>query len=286
MDIFARIDDARRECDVLEHPFYQRWSAGELSAEELDLYAGEYRHAVVALARASSDAAAKAGPEHRAGLARHAAEEHSHIALWDEFARAAGAAADRDASLAGAQNRDASLADAQNRDASLAGAQDRDASLAGAQNRDASLAGAQNRDASLADALPETEACARAWAAGDDLLEHLAVLYAIEASQPRIAETKLDGLLRRYGYTPEGPAVEYFRLHATLDVEHARQARVLIEELMSSEQARACEQADRMVERAEAALRGNWTLLDGVERRFARHAECGRAGERLHRAIG
>jgi pyrroloquinoline-quinone synthase len=266
MDIFARIDDARRECDVLEHPFYQRWSAGELSAEELDLYAGEYRHAVVALARASSDAAAKAGPEHRAGLARHAAEEHSHIALWDEFARAAGAAADRDASLAGAQNRDASLADAQDRDASLADAQD--------------------RDASLADALPETEACARAWAAGDDLLEHLAVLYAIEASQPRIAETKLDGLLRRYGYTPEGPAVEYFRLHATLDVEHARQARVLIEELMSSEQARACEQADRMVERAEAALRGNWTLLDGVERRFARHAECGRAGERLHRAIG
>ena len=60
MDVIARIDQARRECNVLEHPFYQRWSAGELSAEELGFYAGEYRHAVVALAQASHSVAAKA----------------------------------------------------------------------------------------------------------------------------------------------------------------------------------------------------------------------------------
>ena len=45
------------------------------------------------------------------------------------------------------------------------------------------------------------------------------------------------GSTERYGYSPEGPAVEYFRLHATLDVEHARQARELIEELMSRDEA-------------------------------------------------
>jgi pyrroloquinoline-quinone synthase len=233
MDVFSRIDEARRECDVLEHPFYQRWSAGELSAEELGLYAGEYRHAVVALALASDSAAAKVGVEHRAGLERHAVEEHSHIALWDEFAKAA--------------------------------------SVAGGQCGGESNAAAAHSEES-GRALAETEECVRAWTAGGDVLEHLAVLYAIEASQPEIAKTKLAGLVERYGYSPEGPAVEYFELHATLDVEHARQARELIEELMSSDEAEAGEQAERMIARAAAALRGNWTLLDGVDKQFARAA--------------
>ncbi len=216
MDVIARIDRARRECDVLEHPFYQRWSAGELSAEELAFYAGEYRHAVVALAQASDSVAAKADPDRRDGLERHAAEEHSHVALWDAFADA--------------------------------------------------VAGEGVCERSP---LSETDTCARAWTAGADALEHLAVLYAIEASQPAIAKTKLEGLVERYGYQPEGPAVEYFELHSKLDVEHARQARELIAELMSEDEAQARAQADRMVQRATAALQGNWELLDGVDAHFA-----------------
>ncbi len=233
MDVLARIDQARRACNVLEHPFYKRWTAGELGPEELDFYAGQYRHAVVALAEASEAVAAHSAPEHRAGLERHAAEERSHVALWDQFAAAAAAAAGQGE---------------------------------GEQAPEGLL------DGSTRAPLSETEACARAWTAGEDALEHLAVLYAIEASQPEIARTKLEGLTERYGYSPEGPAVEYFRLHATLDVEHARQARGLIEELAGQDETQAQVAADRMVARATAALRGNWELLDGVEARVSKTA--------------
>jgi pyrroloquinoline-quinone synthase len=210
MDVLARLDQTRAANSILEHPFYRRWSAGELGARELSCYAGEYRHAVIALAEASALAAAKAPPAHAALLRAHAAEEAAHVAMWDEFARAAGA---------------------------------------------------RPGDAP---ALAETEACVQAWREGGDVLEHLAVLYAIEASQPEVARTKLDGLTAHYGYSSEGPAVEYFTTHERRDVEHARQGGALIEELMTAEQDPR-EKAERMVRRAEEALRGNEVLLDGVE---------------------
>ena len=39
----------------------------------------------------------------------------------------------------------------------------------------------------------QTRVCAAAWTAGEDALEHLAVLYAIEASQPEIARRSSRG---------------------------------------------------------------------------------------------
>ncbi len=245
MDVIARIDQARRECDVLEHPFYRRWSAGELSAEELAFYAGEYRHAVVALAQASDNVAGKVAPDRRAGLKRHAAEEHSHVALWDTFAAA-------------------TLTVVKTVHSGEVLCEDGWTFEETTEETTEVIA----ETAIERSPLSETQDCTRAWTAGDDALEHLAVLYAIEASQPAIAKTKLEGLVERYGYSPEGPAVEYFELHATLDAEHARQARELIVELMSEDETEACAQAERMVQHASAALRGNWELLDGVEKVF------------------
>jgi pyrroloquinoline quinone (PQQ) biosynthesis protein C len=85
MELSDRIDEARRRWNVLEHPFYVRWEAGELTPAELTFYAGEYRHAVVALAKAAE----------AAGDAEHAAEEAEHVDLWDDFAAATGAPLDR-----------------------------------------------------------------------------------------------------------------------------------------------------------------------------------------------
>ena len=85
MDLFERLEAVADRWNVLRHPFYRRWECGELTRDELAYYAGEYRHAVVALA----------------GLARtasdegHAAEEAAHVDLWDDFARSLEAELDR-----------------------------------------------------------------------------------------------------------------------------------------------------------------------------------------------
>lgn len=194
MDFFDRLDAVRERWNVLEHSFYLRWSAGDLSREELSFYAGEYRHAVVALADA-----VRASGEHD-----HAAEEVAHIRIWDQFAEAVDAVTD-------------------------------------------------------ADPLPETERCVEAWTAGRDQLEALVATYAIEAGQPAVSRTKLEGLIEHYGVSG-GPATEYFSLHAERDVEHAAHSRALIEERLAGAD------EDRLLEVAEGALRGNWELLDGVER--------------------
>lgn len=204
MQFFERLEQVRERWNVLEHPFYTRWSDGELTREELAFYAGEYRHAVVALADGLGAAAERAEEPVRAELEEHAAEEAAHVELWDQFAHALAADTARPARS-------------------------------------------------------ETDACAEAWTAGRDSLEGLVAAYAVESGQPAISRTKLEGLTRHYGFV-EGPATEYFSLHAELDVQHAAHTRALIEERLGGAD------EERLLSVAEGALRGNWMLLDGVER--------------------
>jgi pyrroloquinoline-quinone synthase len=193
MNLFERLAEVQERWNVLRHPFYTRWERGELTRNELAFYAGEYRHAVVALAQ-------QAG----AADSDHAAEEAEHVALWDDFARALDADLEREPR-------------------------------------------------------PETLVCVGSWLGGDDRLERLAVLFAVESAQPAISETKLAGLAEHYGFDADGPAGAYFALHAQRDVEHAEES----SEILAAEATEA--DVERLVEAAEAALRGNWRLLDGVE---------------------
>jgi len=204
VEFFARLDSLRERWNVLEHPFYQRWSDGTLERGELAFYAGEYRHAVIALAEAVDAAARASEPELRAQLSEHAEEEAQHVELWDDFASALDADVDRAPRA-------------------------------------------------------ETQACRESWTAGRDALENLVASFTIESGQPAIARTKLDGLVGRYGFE-EGPATEYFSLHAELDHEHAAHSRELIEERLADAD------LDRLLEVAEGVLRGNWELLDGCDR--------------------
>ena len=107
---------------------------------------------------------------------------------------------------------------------------------------------------------PETAECVVAWTAPENRREALAVMYAIEAGQPAVSQAKLDGLGEHYGVASDEPGAAYFALHSERDHEHAAESRRELELVHA-------EDDDRLVEVAEAALRGNWTLLDGVDAR-------------------
>jgi pyrroloquinoline-quinone synthase len=91
MSFWNRLDQVAEQHSALRHPFYVRWSDGSLSVPELAYYAGQYRHAVVALAGATAAAARSPEAGEDAGaLAHHADEEAAHIELWDEFVATVG----------------------------------------------------------------------------------------------------------------------------------------------------------------------------------------------------
>ena len=196
MTLLQRLDAVCDRWNVLRHPFYRRWEHGELTRDDLAYYAGEYRHAVSALAELATSAST---PE-------HGAEERAHVSVWDAFAHAVDADLDRAPRA-------------------------------------------------------ETAACVAAWSAEEP--EPVAALYAIESTQPEIARTKRDGLVSFYGFDGDSGALGYFDIHAERDHEHAAQS---LQALLEA----PAEREDAIVDAAERALRGNWTLLDGVERYVAK----------------
>jgi pyrroloquinoline quinone (PQQ) biosynthesis protein C len=88
--LLAEILHRRDHWAAQRHPFHERWFAGELCAAELQAYAGEQHHAVVALADVSRRAADLAEGMLHEQLALLADEREREVELWCAFARAAG----------------------------------------------------------------------------------------------------------------------------------------------------------------------------------------------------
>ena len=194
MELIERIDAARERWNVLEHPFYKRWSCGELTR-------GELRTTQASIGTPSSRSRPpRRRPATRSTRARKQARLRSGTSSPPPSAP--GPIASR------APRRPS-------------------ASTPGPRPEPARGAGGHVRD--------------RGGAAGD-------------------FTAKLEGLAEHYGVAVEEPGAEYFELHSERDHEHAAESRRELELVHDADE-------DRLVEVAEAALRGNWTLLDGVEAR-------------------
>jgi pyrroloquinoline-quinone synthase len=91
------LESAVQPHDTLTHPFYQAWTDGTLTREDLGWYAAQYRHSVEALPALLGGALQRtADDQTRAGLLRNLDEEEgrigqAHAQLWEQFAQAVGA---------------------------------------------------------------------------------------------------------------------------------------------------------------------------------------------------
>lgn len=95
-ELWARVDDILARYDLLKHPFYQAWSKGELTRDQLAFYGAQYGEHVSAfptyLTRLHSRL--PEGTARKAILANAAEEEiqgRSHADLWRQFANGMGA---------------------------------------------------------------------------------------------------------------------------------------------------------------------------------------------------
>ena len=97
-DFIAALDARIARYDLLQHPFYQAWSKGELTRDELREYASEYWHHVSAFPTYLSALHARLedAPLRRTVLENLADEEglpagRAHSDLWMDFATGMGA---------------------------------------------------------------------------------------------------------------------------------------------------------------------------------------------------
>lgn len=179
---FEQLDSRIAKYDLLCHPFYKAWSAGELTREDLQQYAQDYFHHVDAFPTYLGEFGARLedGELRRAVLANMADElggetefegaERSHAELWLDFAEGMGA----------------------------------------------------GRDMQGHHPVPEIQGLMAHFhrvARTGSPDEALAAVYAYESQVPRVAQEKARGLQEMYG--ADEKTCGYFTLHTTADVHHS-----------------------------------------------------------------
>src|SRR5260370_38317629 len=103
-DFFEQLESRIANYDLLCHPFYQAWSAGELSRDDVRAYAQDYYHHVAAFPSYLAELAIRLDEceLRRAMLANMRAElgqeqngsGRQHAAIWHDFVARVGASRD------------------------------------------------------------------------------------------------------------------------------------------------------------------------------------------------
>jgi len=189
-EFFSQLDARIAKYDLLCHPFYKAWSAGELTREDLRRYAQDYYHHVEAFPSylATLGLRLDEGELRRAVLANLCDEKGAeggpgrdsvpHSELWLDFAEGMGS----------------------------------------------------SRDLRWHSPVPEIRQLIRHFhgvASEGTPEDALAAFYAYESQVPRVAQEKERGL--RESYTADDKTCGYFALHATADVFHSRIWRTQLE---------------------------------------------------------
>jgi pyrroloquinoline-quinone synthase len=182
-EFFEQLDARIAKYDLLCHPFYKAWSAGELTRNDLRDYAQDYYHHVEAFPSylAALGMRLEEGELRRAVLANMCEEKGvdgraerdlaPHSELWLDFAQAMGS----------------------------------------------------SRNLEWHSPVPEILQLTRHFqqvASEGSPEEALAAFYAYESQVPRVAQEKERGLREIYG--ADDKTCGYFSLHATADVYHSR----------------------------------------------------------------
>jgi pyrroloquinoline-quinone synthase len=194
-EFFEQLDARIAKYDLLCHPFYKAWSAGELTRDDLREYAQDYYHHVEAFPSylAALGMRLDEGELRRAVLANLCDEKGvdgqpgrdsvPHSDLWLDFAEGMGS----------------------------------------------------SRNLEWHSPLPEIRQLIRHFqqvASEGSPEEALAAFYTYESQVPRIAQEKERGLREMYG--ADDKTCGYFSLHATADVYHSRVWRKQLEKFIAA----------------------------------------------------
>ncbi len=222
----VRLDECIQKYDLLCHPFYKAWSAGELTRDDLRAYAEAYYPHVEAFPTYLGRLASRLEPGNpeqielrRAVLANMAEEkggrttvgsaEPSHADLWLDFAQGMG--------------------------------------------------GSRVPKSTAVREISDLIAWFTAISAEGTPEEALGAFYAYESQVPRIAREKDRGLRDLYGTDEKTRA--YFTLHTTADVYHSQVWRKQLEKRVAANP----ETAEKALAAAESAARKLWEALDGIK---------------------
>ena len=87
------LDPLIADMSLLKHPFYQRWSKGELTKKDLQIYAKEYFHLVNRIPAIVERVRVRADEKDHplvGMIAKNGIEEQEHVELWKCFAKSLG----------------------------------------------------------------------------------------------------------------------------------------------------------------------------------------------------